>query len=188
MEGMATDADADVTICLTGPESTGKTTLAHALAVRFGAPVVPEVARSYLEGRNAYQREDLLEIARRQLDAERDARTAHRGLLLCDTDLWVLRIWWAEKYGRLSEDPPGVLAEEPDDRVPRGYLLLAPDLPWQSDPLRENPTDRDRLYRLHEDALSQARCPHRVVTGLGQARVDCAIRQLQSLSDELRAG
>jgi nicotinamide riboside kinase len=178
---MAKHDAVDRTICLTGPESTGKTTLAHALGARLAAPVVPEVARAYLAGRSGYAPEDVLEIARRQLEAERLARAEHRGLLICDTDLFVLRIWWAEKYGPL----PALLEESPSARAPtphaRGYLLLAPDLPWVSDPLRENPLDRDRLFALHRDALSRSGHPHRVVTGHGRARTECAIRCAQSL-------
>jgi len=57
-------------ICLTGPESTGKTTLAAALAAEFDLPLVEEAARGYLRGRTAYDREDLLAIAELQLAAE----------------------------------------------------------------------------------------------------------------------
>jgi nicotinamide riboside kinase len=186
---MATHDAVDRTICLTGPESTGKTTLARALSERLGAPVVPEVARAYFEGRAArkgldvregYVRDDLLEIARLQREAEHAARVAHRGLLICDTDVLVLRIWWREKYGPL----PQPLIDGPPYPGARAYLLLAPDVPWQSDPLRENPVDRDRLYVLHVRALSEAGLPYRVVTGAGAERVASALRQLRSLFDE----
>lgn len=192
---MAAYDDVDRTICLTGPECTGKTTLALELAERLGAALVPEVARDYLAargrsssrygrsyGRNYvrnYGREDLLEITRRQLAAEREARAAHRGLLLCDTDLLVLRIWWREKYGPL----PPLLEGSLPATAPRGYLLLAPDIAWEPDPQRENPIDRQRLFALHLAEL--AVLPHRIVEGQRQARSDCALEQLQQLIGEL---
>ena len=37
------------TVCLFGPESTGKTTLARELAARFGTVFVPEFGRYYCE-------------------------------------------------------------------------------------------------------------------------------------------
>ena len=38
-------------IALTGPESTGKSTLCRQLAAHYHAPCVPEYARAYLAGR-----------------------------------------------------------------------------------------------------------------------------------------
>ncbi|MCB0529363.1 MAG: ATP-binding protein, partial [Saprospiraceae bacterium] len=59
-------------IVVTGPESSGKTTLAAALSDQLAAPVVPEFAREYLAhlGR-AYQREDLAAIGAGQQAWER---------------------------------------------------------------------------------------------------------------------
>jgi nicotinamide riboside kinase len=181
---MATHDDVDRTICLTGPESSGKTTLALALGARLGAPVVPEIAREYLANRSVYAPEDVLEIARRQLAAERQARSAHRGLLICDTDLLVLRIWWREKYGAL----PALLNDMPQEYGDRAYLLLAPDLPWTPDPLRENPTDRERLFALHRAELRAAGRSHGIVRGEGAARIVCAVTQIESLSRAARTG
>jgi nicotinamide riboside kinase len=39
-------------IILTGPESTGKTTLGVALAAHYTCPMLPESARAYLEMRS----------------------------------------------------------------------------------------------------------------------------------------
>ena len=73
---MGARADSSFVICVTGSESTGKTTLATALAKRLGAPLVAEVARDWLATRthraeggelnDAYGPEDVLAIARAQ--------------------------------------------------------------------------------------------------------------------------
>jgi nicotinamide riboside kinase len=128
---MAVDHDATGrsgrrTLCLTGPESTGKSTLARSLAARFGAPLVTEIAREYLSGRTSYAAEDVLAIARRQLERETAARARTGGLLILDTDLTVIQVWWEEKYGQLPDE----LVEALEQRTERAYLLLAPDLPW----------------------------------------------------------
>lgn len=177
MASLAAYDDVDRTICLTGPESTGKTTLGRALAAHLDVPLVPEIARQYLEGRTSYEPSDVLEIARRQIEAEREARATHRGLLLCDTDVLVIRIWWREKYGAL----PGLLARAAPEPGARGYLLLSPDLPWTPDPLRESPADRGRLFDLHVAELALARLPHRVVRGLRDDRLASALAHVESL-------
>ena len=53
-------------IVMTGPESSGKTTLATCLACYYKAPLISEVARDYLAGKNSYEKSDLLEIAKLQ--------------------------------------------------------------------------------------------------------------------------
>ena len=62
-----------------GPESTGKSTLSHYLARRYGGMLLPEYARVYLEERAraygcayAYTREDVLQIAAYQVEELRE--------------------------------------------------------------------------------------------------------------------
>src|SRR5690554_3366601 len=89
----------------TGPESSGKTSLAHGLATAMKAPLVPEMSRPYLEqratqsGQPGYQIEDLGAIARLQLEAEHNALAAAPPLLVCDTDLLVILIWSEVRFG-----------------------------------------------------------------------------------------
>ena len=62
-----------ITVGIVGPESTGKTTLAKGLAKHFKTNWVPEYAREFLSNLDrAYQKEDLIEIARGQLASESD--------------------------------------------------------------------------------------------------------------------
>ena len=35
----------------------------------------------------------------------------------------------------------------------RFYLLCKPDIPWESDPLRENPNDRIKLFDIYKMEL-----------------------------------
>ena len=58
-------------IIVTGPESSGKTTLCKALSEHFKIPSTEEYAREYLNnlGRE-YKEEDLIEIAKGQLQSE----------------------------------------------------------------------------------------------------------------------
>jgi len=170
------------TLCLTGPESTGKTTLAEALAEHFGAVLVPEVAREYLAERDDYQADDVLAIAQLQMAAEAVAHDESSGLVVCDTDLLVIRVWWEEKYG----DLPAELANAYSARTDRAYLLLEPDLPWSADPLRENPDDQDRLYERYAALLAEGRHPYDVVAGSGAGRLTAALRAIAGLLPDIR--
>ena len=46
-------------LVITGPESSGKTTLAAQLADYWKTPIVAEASRGYLKGQDSYQQRDL---------------------------------------------------------------------------------------------------------------------------------
>jgi len=144
-------------ITLTGPESSGKTTIAQRLAMDFNAPLVPEYARTYLNQLNRpYQQSDLWEIAQAQLLAEKKAAETEAHYLFCDTDLWTILIWSEEKYGTVDPRISNALVQQKTDL----YLLLQPTLPWTYDPQRENPNDRDRLFQRYRNKLRTYQQPY----------------------------
>lgn len=155
--------------------------LAEALAARFGARLVPEVARTYLDGRTDYSAADVIEIARMQVAAETAALAEGHSLLVCDTDLLVIRIWWEEKIGALPDE----LLELQALVSARAYLLAKPDLPWEPDPLRENPTDRPRLFRRYVSLLDRSPHPYGIVEGTGEMRLENALAAVQVLYPDL---
>lgn len=170
-------------VCLTGAECSGKTSLAEALAQHYQAPLATEAARAYLNARQgAYGPQDLLAIARQQARHERAALERALGraalaadsgqppLVLCDTDLLVIRIWWEVKYGVLPQELRRLMAE----RSPRAYLLAKPDIPWAPDPLRESGGDRAALHRLHQAALAGSGCPYVELGGDPPSRLAAA--------------
>jgi nicotinamide riboside kinase len=182
MAGVATEHDVTGmsiggVICITGTECTGKSTLARQLADALAVPLVTEVARDYLAGRHGYDRADVLAIARAQRDAEA-AALATADLVVADTDLSVIQVWWEEKYGPL--DP--WLAEALMARSARRYLLTRPDIAWEPDPLRESPHDRQRLHRRYLEVLAAAPFPFAEIGGLGEARLSAALAALTRLS------
>ena len=83
-------------VCVLGAESTGKTTLAAALAEHFHSMWVLEYAREYLSANgNVVTPPDMPVITRGQVAAEeRRARQANR-LLVTDTNLLTTRLWRA---------------------------------------------------------------------------------------------
>ena len=139
-------------VSLTGPESTGKSTLAAQLAAHYGTSFAPEFAREYLADSGLhYTPEDLEEIARGQLLAEATAGAHAHRILFCDTDLLVIKIWAEHAFGFCPEWILQCIDQQQYDLV----LLMGVDLPWQPDPLREHPHLRQHFYDLYKRELSE---------------------------------
>jgi NadR type nicotinamide-nucleotide adenylyltransferase len=139
-------------VIITGPESTGKSWLAKALARHYNIPFVEEYARMYLKQTGGkYQEKDLLEIAEGQAILEDQVSQQKPKFTLCDTGIEVIRIWSEWKYGRVD---PKILSMA-KEKQPDLYLLLKTDVPWLPDPLRENPDDREELFAYYQKTLAE---------------------------------
>ena len=162
-------------IVLTGPECSGKTTLATQLAEHYGVSIAPEPAREHLQPEQVYQPSDLLQLAVTQCRLEINASPK---LQVLDTDLQNIYLWWQEKFGPAPTTLQRCYADYSSQRD-RIYLLCRPDIPWEFDPLRENPRDRDRLYQLYRDDLTARKLTYGVIEGQAGRRLDCALDFLQ---------
>ncbi|HMQ47278.1 MAG TPA: ATP-binding protein [Saprospiraceae bacterium] len=157
-------------ILLTGPESSGKTTLAKALAHRYNGIWVPEYARLYLEKTAGnYQEEDLLAIAQGQMALENAMSSYQPDFLFCDTGMLVMKTWSEVKYGRCH---PWIEAQWNQSRYDL-YLLCGIDIPWQEDPLREHPKEREYLYKHYLNALRKKKVSFLELEGSLEARLAC---------------
>ena len=167
-------------IVLTGPESSGKTTLAAQLAEAFGTVWVPEFARQYLDGLGRpYSAADLLEIARGQVALEDEMAAQANGLLFLDTSLEVLKIWSVIRFGQCAD----WTLEQLQLRLPDHYLLCLPDLPWVADPQRENPDNRDELLGIYRRELTSLGVPFSEVSGNGELRFENAMNAVNLFSN-----
>ena len=165
-------------VAITGPESTGKSELSRKLASHYNTVYVPEYAREYIDKLNRlYTESDILVIAKGQVQAEDDRITQANGLLFCDTELLVTKIWSEVKYGRCGPWINTMMEDRPYDL----FLLCAVDLPWEDDPQREHPHQRDYLFDLYHQALVQQGRNFRVIKGVGEERLANAINAVQTL-------
>ena len=168
-------------IAITGPESSGKTRLAKNLALHFKTNWVSEFAREYLEGLQVkYTIEDILSIAKGQLDKENKIAVQTAGLLFCDTDLTVTKIWGQVVFNTCPEWIEEMFVQHRYDL----YLLCYPDVEWEADSLRENPTDRLFLFERYKEELDKAGFNYAVVKGRGDERLENAINFVKRLNDE----
>ena len=148
-------ADGLVRVCVTGPESTGKTTLATRLAEWARTEWVPEASRVYAERKVVpLTAGDVGPIAREHIAladaAARRARARGAELLVLDTDLLSTVVYARHYYGAA---PRWVERAERERRAPL-YLLCDVDVPWIPDGVRDRPEHREEMFALFERALA----------------------------------
>lgn len=163
-------------VAVTGPESTGKSALCKELAEHLNTIFVEEFARAYLENLGRpYEEKDLLRIAISQCAAEDEAALTSPPLLICDTDMLVMKIWSEVKYNRVHPFIMNQYRRRKYDLV----LLMDIDLPWEEDPLREHPFERQELYTRYETSLKEMQCAYEVIRGTGPERLKSALAALR---------
>jgi NadR type nicotinamide-nucleotide adenylyltransferase len=168
-------------IAITGPESTGKTTLAKALAKNFSAVWLEEYARAYLtELDGSYEVQDILDIAKGQIRSEDQLlKTKKAPLLFSDTELLVCKVWLEYKYDLNDPWIDSTFKQRHYDL----FLLCNIDLPWEEDPLREHEgtSDRAAIFQLYYDHLLAVGKNFMVIEGQGDERLQQAIAAVENL-------
>lgn len=156
-------------ILITGPESTGKSDLAVALAHNYRGVVVPEYARAYIEnlGRS-YEYMDVESIAEQQLKQYNDSINEQK-LTFFDTWLIVTRVWFELVYDNVPAWIDKGISQARFDMV----LLCATDIPWVPDLVRENGgAMREKLLDKYKYELDKFGMEWVLVTGTGEERQD----------------
>jgi len=190
-----------IKVAVIGPESTGKSTLCELLALHYHTQWCPEFAREYLlaHGMN-YTYDDLLYIAKRQLEMEDDyiekvrkserpkvRKTVSSGLtdfppsrlLFIDTDMYVMKVWCEFVFGNCHK----WILEQIVKRKYDLYLLCNTDLPWVKDELREYPDlkTRDTLYYIYKDLMINQSTPWIDISGNSDERLQKAIKAVDRM-------
>jgi NadR type nicotinamide-nucleotide adenylyltransferase len=161
-----------IKIAITGPESTGKSMLAEQLAKHFHTAFVPEYAREYIDklGR-PYVYDDILKIAKGQLEQETKSYPKANKIIFCDTELIVTKIWSEHAFKKCDE----WIIENIEKHKYDLYLLMNIDLPWEYDPQREHPHLREYLFDLYRHELSSRKLPFKIISGQNETRLNNAI-------------
>ena len=140
------------------------------IAEALGYFYIPEYARIYLEDNN-YAFDDVVQIAKSQLQLWQH----HDGDVVLDTDVNVLEIWFLERFGKLPDSWNEYRSSYPLDFT----FLCAPDIPYEEDPLRENPDDRDRLFDLYQELLEKKNVPYLVLKGDIEQRLEQVLEHIR---------
>jgi NadR type nicotinamide-nucleotide adenylyltransferase len=165
-------------VCVFGPESTGKTTLARQLAAHFDTAWVPEYARTLLEAQGGrLEPSDLPRIVRGQIASEDALARNAQKVLLCDTDPLTTLVWSEVLYGRV--DP--YVREQAEKRTYDLSLLLDVDVPWVADVVRYLPDNRRDFFERCRDALESRGRPYLHLRGGPDERFTAARAAVERL-------
>lgn len=168
-----------IRVAIVGPESTGKSTIASALASYFDTVCVPEFAREYCKDLNRnYTLEDEVNMFHGQLALEEAlATSAKNDLLICDTMVLTVKIW----CDHLFDATPESILEKIEDLSYDLYLLMDIDLPWEDDALRDFPDLREHFMQIWHQELQDINAHYQVISGLGDERFENARKAIEEI-------
>lgn len=169
-------------IAIIGPECTGKTEITQTLASYFNCKWVPEYARTYIEKLgHKYTYNDVEHIAKVQLTQINEAENDPNEFVFFDTELIITKVWFDLVFNK-----------EPDwlDKAIRNsnfelYLLCAPDIPWEPDPVRENGGEnRNKLFSIYKTLLEHYKFKYIEISGTGEIRHQNALILINKLKKQ----
>ena len=154
-----------VVIC--GPESTGKSTMTKNLSVYFKTNYVDEFAREFLQkkwdnSKEVCSREDLLEIAKGQIELENIKIKNSSKLIFCDTNISTTLAWSKTHFDGYFD--PWLLSQSKLLKYDY-YLLLNTDVAWIKDDLRDTPNDREKMFLAHKFELDNLNVNYDIIEG-----------------------
>ncbi len=165
-------------VTVVGPECTGKTDLSTFLADHFLTVWVPEYARAYLNKlHHGYEAADLTKIAHGQVRLEDEWLGEANRLMICDTNLIVIKVWSEFKYGACDPEIIRLMKSRHYDLV----LLTNIDVPWENDPLREHPDKREYFMNVFRQETSDSGFPVVEISGPREQRRALAVEAVQKI-------
>ncbi|KAF5308687.1 hypothetical protein FQR65_LT18011 [Abscondita terminalis] len=142
-------------IAVVGPESTGKSTIAQAIARHFNTVCVPEYAREYCKNlKNEYTLQDEVNMYYGQIAME---------------------VWCDYLFGNTPEEVKNEIRHRAYDL----YLLMDIDLPWEDDPLRDFPNEREHFLAVWKKELDSLEARYSLISGLGEERLKNALKAIE---------
>jgi nicotinamide riboside kinase len=171
-------ADA-IVIAVLGAESTGKTTLAAALAERLAHETglrctwIDEWLRRWCEREGRTPRADEQAAIAHEQHRRIAAAAAGHELVLADTSALQTAVYSRQIFGDRGFDAEAALLHRRDVRL---TLLTALDLPWVADGLqRDGEHVRAPVDAALRELLHAHRLPWALVAGSGPARLEAAL-------------
>jgi NadR type nicotinamide-nucleotide adenylyltransferase len=164
-------------IAIVGGESSGKSTLAAALGAHFATPFVAEYGRElWVERGGQLAFDDLLQIARQQVEQEERAALLAERFVFCDTTPATTLLYCRDLFGRA---PPEL--EALAKRQYALHVLCAPDFAFVQDGTRRDAAFRDAQHAWYLARLSAGAVPWMLAEGSLQERIRAVGERLAEL-------
>lgn len=167
-------------VAIVGAASSGKSTLAQALALQYQTLWVPEYLREFVDTQGRVPvAADQFPIARTQL-AREDAAAVAPGIgkyLFCDTSALMTAVYSSHYFGGIDDQ----LAPLADDHARRYALTLvtAPDIPWVADGLQRECEQVSRIINgLLFEELDARAIAYLLIQGSPEQRLRQVMRAL----------
>ena len=166
-----------IRIVVTGPESTGKTTLAKQLAEYYHGQYIQEYAREFIEKLpHPYTYEDVEDIAKVQIEQFKETQNSPDRVFIFDTWLIITKVWFDWVFKKAPPWIEGQIRSFPMDL----FLLCQPDIPWEADRVRENGgTNRIKLFEQYRKELIYYGFKFVEISGIGEERLTNAIAAIR---------
>ncbi len=156
-------------VVILGAESTGKSTLAAALAMHYQTVWVPEYLREFVESRQRTPwAEEQLSIAITQCERETESEARAHRFLFCDTSP-LMTVVYSEYYFGQADVELNALASRHDYVA---TIVTAPTTPWIPDGLqRESDAVRQQIHTRLVRKLNDGNIAYLLVNGSTQQRI-----------------
>lgn len=167
-------------VCILGAESTGKSTLARALAERYETVWNPEYGRPYTEiGRPhgaPWTSFEFTHIARIHCFYEDFLATLASRVLFSDTDAFTTAVFHEVYLGR-----PATGFEDLVERRYDLFLVCGLDVPWRHDGIREFEEQRRSMQERYLERAERSGSPWRLLEGSRGRRLEAAAAAVDEL-------
>ncbi|MDO4729187.1 MAG: DUF4301 family protein [Bacteroidota bacterium] len=173
-------------IVLVGPESTGKSFLAKAIATHYDTVYVEEYLRTYAEdkyrtGDKIITPKDMGLVIDKQKQLQKEKLNSANKIIIEDTDVLQLAIYAELYFGSI---PPKLKQQIEDYVYADLYLLMDIDLPWKEDLVRDAPFEREKHFDFFLKKLKEVKVPFVTINGTGKERYDKAIKNIEMMIDK----
>ncbi len=167
-------------ICLVGPESTGKTTLARELAQHYQTGYVPEYAADIVAQKNGFFENDVSWIMTRQQAGEQAMARTCQYRMFSDSDALTTKIWSEHMFGHA----PKALVEAVEQQTYDMTFLMAPDTPYIDDLHRLCPDQsvRNWFFERFQTELLRLGRPYCILQGSWEQRKMQALSTINAMA------
>lgn len=148
-------------ICICGPESTGKSTLAARVAQFFDTVYVPEMARDIVDETANCTMDNLYAIAEAQASEIRRLTKIANKILISDTNLTTTKAYADYLFGAKLNISNNI---EEINRFDL-YLFLDIDSPFIQDGTRLNEKERNEMRDYHIKQLIEVKANYQILSG-----------------------